>query len=337
MASHISARNESREIVPTRHNLFDETSHSGVRSIGKIISLEQFMSIPAQIGGRVAVIPWYMANVVSQNGTKRPQAMVRMCVSNNLYLSDFGGGFKKPFTPYAGLKKELNEEVPLWSNYLMDKLVGKGNLFIVLEQYNIDPKKKQPIPIKILIFIKTSVDILNELGFVPTDEVRALADYTLVEFNRRVDETPLIGNDGIRMYHQFRQREDIHRYLDAYFRSSKVSDTEFIENDLTNNKVNVVLSDGVTTLPFSQLVKNNSEFSRNMDVAYRKRLVYAKQKMAGRPSPAHQSVKARVSNKSNEKKENSNRFVTVSHHKSSKKHFNKNNTRKKRNNYNKKV
>ena len=128
MASHIKERNESREIVPLRHNLFDEISPSGIRSIGKIISLEQFLSIPTNIGGRVAVIPWYMANVVSRNGAKTPQAMVRMCVSNNLYLSDFGGGFKKPFTPYTGLKKELDEEVPLWSDYLMDRLAQRGKI-----------------------------------------------------------------------------------------------------------------------------------------------------------------------------------------------------------------
>lgn len=319
MASHIQSNNTSREIVPTKHNLFDETDQNGVRTIGKIISWEQFQNIPKGIGGRVAVIPWYMANVVSRNGAKHPQAMVRLCVSNYLYLSDFGGGFKKMMDPYSGLAKEMDEEVPLWKDYIMDQLSQKGNLFIVMEQYNINPHKSQPIPIQILIFLKVSVDILNELGFKPTSEVRAIADYTLTQFHRRVDETPLIGNMGIRMYHLFRRKEGVHRYLDAYFRSKKVSETEFHEDNLTNEKVDVVLLNGETTIPFSELIKNNSEFSKNKEEAWHKRRIYAKRRLSLR-RPAFNSV-------SNQK--NNNGFTRVSRSKSIKYHKNSyKNTRK---------
>ena len=319
MALDIQSNNKSREIIPIKHNLFDETDPNGVRTIGKIISWEQFQNIPKGIGGRVAVIPWYMANVISRNGAKQSQAMVRLCVSNYLYLSDFGGGFKKTMDPYSGLEKEMEEEVPLWKDYIMDRLPQKGNLFIVMEQYNINPHKSQPIPIQILIFLKVSVDILNELGFKPTPEIRAIADYTLLHFHRRVDETPLIGNMGIRMYHLVRQKEGVHRYMDMYFRSKKVSDTEFYEDNLTNEKVDVLLSNGETTLPFSELVKNNSEFSKKTEEAWHKRRTYAKRRLAWRRP---------VSNSVSNQKEN-NGFTRVSHSKSMKHHKNSyKNTRK---------
>lgn len=318
MASHIQSNNKSREIVPIKHNLFDETDPNGVRTIGKIISWEQFQNIPKGIGGRVAVIPWYMANVASRNGVKQPQAMVRLCVSNYLYLSDFGGGFKKTMDPYSGLAKEMEEEVPLWKDYIMDRLSQKGNLFIVMEQYNINPHKSQPIPIQILIFLKVSVDILNELGFKPTSEIRAIADYTLLQFHRRVDETPLIGNMGIRMYHLVRQKEDVHRYMDMYFRSKKVSDTEFHEDNLTNEKVDVLLSNGETTLPFSKLIKNNSEFSKKTEEAWHKRRNYAKKRLAWRRP---------VSNSVSNQKEN-NGFTRVSRSKMKHRKNSYKNTRK---------
>ena len=319
MALDIQSNNKSREIIPIKHNLFDETDPNGVRTIGKIISWEQFQNIPKGIGGRVAVIPWYMANVISRNGAKQPQAMVRLCVSNYLYLSDFGGGFKKTMDPYSGLEKEMEEEVPLWKDYIMYRLPQKGNLFIVMEQYNINPHKSQPIPIQILIFLKVSVDILNELGFKPTPEIRAIADYTLLHFHRRVDETPLIGNMGIRMYHLVRQKEGVHRYMDMYFRSKKVSDTEFYEDNLTNEKVDVLLSNGETTLPFSELVKNNSEFSKKTEEAWHKRRTYAKRRLAWRRP---------VSNSVSNQKEN-NGFTRVYHSKSMKHHKNSyKNTRK---------
>lgn len=276
------------ELFPDKPILYEETTPKGLRSIYKIISAADFMQMSKGTGGRIGVIPWYMANVISSNGERVPSPIVRLSVSNYLYLSDFGGGFKKIMTPYDGLAKELEEEVPLWKDYLMEQIQQKSNLFITLEQFYLDPKKFHPLPLMILVFLRVSPETLNELGFKPTPEIRAVFDQTLQQFNQRVDASPLTGNLGIRMYHRLRKTGAADKYLDIYFRSKRVSDIEIDEKDLTNDKVQVALfSNNGETLPFSQLIRNNSEFSKSEVIAWKKRAIYAKTKLTPRrPRPA---------------------------------------------------
>jgi hypothetical protein len=324
------------EKVPVKHHIYESTSPKGIKTIFKTITSKQFMQIPSGIGGRVSIIPWYMAYTTSANGSRVPTPMVRLCVSNHLYVSDFGGGFSPEFTPYIGLVKELKDEVPLWKNYLINQLKNRTNLYIVLEQFNLNPDAFQPIPLMILIFVKVSAESLNTLGFVPTKEVRAVFDQTLQQFHERVDNMPYVGSTGIRMYHDLRKTGAVEKFLNLYFRSTDVSNIEIDEKELTNDKIHVTLYNG-TTRPFSELIQNNSDFSNNLEEAWKIRKVYAKKQLMAKPSVALNGEKMEDNNgfsvisKLHKGKHTKWNNKSAKHHKSGKNRANKKNWRNRNN------
>jgi hypothetical protein len=237
------------------------------------------MSVPEGIGGRVGVIPWFQATVVGKDGERRETPMVRLCVSNHLYLSDFGGGFRKITSPYDGLIKELEEEVPSWKDEILVQLRHPSTFILALEQCAARPGVKDPIPLQFLLFPHVSAQRLEQAHFQPTDEVRAVMVRTLAQFHEMVDYRPTIASSGIRMYHLFRRHEVLGQALEQLF-SARVQKVEYQEEDLVDEKVEVVLKNGVSTATFQELVRNNSNFSRNRTIAWSMREKYALQQMA---------------------------------------------------------
>lgn len=266
------------DILPQKGILFEEVE-DGIRRVGKIISLKDFMRVPEGIGGRVGVIPWFIATVIGADGERRENAMVQLCVSNHLYLSDMGGGFKKITSPYEGLIKELEEEVPAWKDEILTKIHHPSTFILALEQCAIHPGVKDPIPIQFLIFPQVSAEQLERVPFQPTEEVRAVMVRTLEQFHEIVDHRPTIASSGIRMYHLFRRHEIVGRALLGFFHAG-LQKIEYREEDLVDENVKVVLNDGVSTATFDELVRNNSNFSRNpKENVWLMRKAYAKRQL----------------------------------------------------------
>ncbi len=80
------------------------------------------------VHGRIGVIPYYVEDNVKN---------YIINVSNKGLYSDFGGGISKKEHPYYdGLKRELNEECPVWSKYILEKI--ESNDLVVDLSSNID-------------------------------------------------------------------------------------------------------------------------------------------------------------------------------------------------------
>ncbi len=90
-----------------------------------IISLNDLknLSIGSFHHGRIGVIPYYVEDNVKNYIINK---------SNKGLFSDFGGGISKNEHPYFdGLKRELDEECPVWSKYILEKIETND---ILLEQ-----------------------------------------------------------------------------------------------------------------------------------------------------------------------------------------------------------
>lgn len=275
-------------VISSKHVLFDVIGEDGIRSIGKLITMDEFLKIPKGVGGRVGVIPWFMAHVVGADGERRVTPMVRLCVTNYLYLSDLGGGFKAVTDAHGGLYKELQEEAPAWKDEIMSQLRNPRTFFLVVEQCKGHPSAKRPIPLHVLVFAHVTVKRLGP--FQPSSEIRAMMDRTLDQFHQVVDHHPNIGSSGIRIYHLIRQHGAARAAVDALFRG-RVQEVEYNEADLVDEKVDVLLANGVTTAPFKELVRNNANFSKNLDKAWSMREAYASKQMSRKRSPPKGSPK----------------------------------------------
>lgn len=282
----------------TEHFVFDDVSGITKRT-GVIMQYNDFIHVPDHVGGHVSVFLWYPANVKDKNGHLRREIIFRLCVTNHIYLSNFGGGFK----PYKGgilngLEKELSEEVPLWSEYIINEIKKHSKkpdegqcLFLGIRQKLADHvkpvykhgKRQTPTPIKSIVFVPVSAKIINELGFEPTNEIRAILDKTLPDFHRIVDSRPNMGSDGIRIYHVFRNKMKdspvLKRTLDRYFEKDLPITAHLLESNLTDDHVAVTLENGETTLRFSHIRYNNDNASKNLDEAWNKREEYGKKIM----------------------------------------------------------
>jgi hypothetical protein len=161
------------------------------------------------------------------------------------------------------------------------------------------------------------MDELENKKFSPSLEIRGIADMTLDEFHYRVDTTPLIFSTGIRMYHQFRMVEHIKEGIEQMLQSDEVAKKELSENTLSIENVPVFLYNN-THRPFGELIKNNAEFSNNLERAWIKREEYAKSILGIPPS--------------NQKEKQNNKFSIVSQTK--KNSWKKPNLSKKQNSWN---
>jgi hypothetical protein len=139
--------------------------------------------------GRIGVIPFYI-----EDNTKH----YIVNTSNRGLLSDFGGGIsKKEHIYFDGLKRELSEECPNWTDYIFEKIEQNNqtitdlssninnSLQILCREFN-NTKTKY-----ILILLQVDKHLID--SFKPTKEVlnlQVLKSYNLykqVQFNHRLN------------------------------------------------------------------------------------------------------------------------------------------------------
>ncbi len=263
-----------------------------IRQVGKIISMDEFLHIPDNIGGHVGIIPWYPAYVRDESGAREHHYMVRLAVTNHMYVSDFGGGFGVEDTPLTGLLDELKEEVPQWKRLIARTMANTPRdqiLVLMVEKSLADPDSGQrtPIPLEILILLPLSAKNMDAYPFKVTSEIRAIMDRTIEQFHEMVDTRPTVGNTGIRLYSLFHKMAP--KLFDTYYYSVQSPETEYVESALTDNHVQVVLGDDKTTLPLTAVIREDIRFSRQEEKAWKKRKNYGQKMMEWRAPAMNRS------------------------------------------------
>jgi hypothetical protein len=263
--------------------------HDGVRRIGKTITHDEFLRLPDQIGGRAGILPWFPAYVRNASGERQHHYMVRLGVTNHMYLSDFGGGFGPEDSPYVGLVEEIKGEIPQWKRLVIQKLNDEC-LYLMMEQEQVGPrslgahgkKRKPPIPLQVLILVPLSPTEMAPFPFQATSEIRAIMDRTVEQFHDIVEHRPSIASDGIRMYALFyKMAPDL---MEVYYHSEEEPESEYLNAMLTDDNVHVLLGDDETTLPFQMIVREDTQFSSDEEDAWKERKKYGRRMMAWRPS-----------------------------------------------------
>jgi hypothetical protein len=244
----------------------------------KLITLDTLKHIPAGIGGHISIYPWYDSWITRKEEKTTFGRVLRLCVSNYMYLSGYGGGLKKNNSPYQGLIDELRDEVPAWTDFLLTTMDQREPLIFAVERYN-SPEldKRPPRALEFLIFLHVPGKEFLSLPLEITKEVRGWVDMELSSFHQIVDRTPTIASSGIRIYHKIRnklknQPKVMSDILSKYFKMDKPMAT-VAETDLTFQHALVELKNGYKR-PFNQIVKNNKDFNNNEDRAWKKREAY---------------------------------------------------------------
>jgi hypothetical protein len=133
-----------------------------LRIVSSWLTVKQFKEIESGFGSRVGVILHSRDKYIFN-------------VSNRGYMSDFGGGVKAKHTPYYGLVKELKEECPEWSNYILSEIDTNQEVRIhcIETFYKYDEERsKVRIRFSILIFVPFQMNLLTK--FKPTKEVKEI-------------------------------------------------------------------------------------------------------------------------------------------------------------------
>ncbi len=244
----------------------------------KLISLDTLKSIPSGIGGHISVYPWYDSWITRKEDKTTFGRIFRLCVSNHMYLSGYGGGFKKYNTPYQGLIDELRDEVPAWTDFLLSTMDKNDPLIFAVERYN-SPEldRRPPRALEFLIFLHVPGKEFSSLPLEVTKEVRGWVDIEFSSLHHIVDTTPTIASLGLRIYHDIRsklkkQTKMMNEILSKYFKMEKPMVT-VAQSDLTFQHAMVELKNGYKR-PFHEIVKNNKDFNHNMDKAWKKREAY---------------------------------------------------------------
>jgi hypothetical protein len=253
-------------------------SDKNEKMIIKLITLDTLKHIPAGIGGHISIYPWYDSWITRKEEKTTFGRIFRLCVSNYMYLSGYGGGFKKYNPPYQGLIDELRDEVPAWTDFLLTTMDQREPLIFAVERYN-SPEldKRPPRALEFLIFLHVPGKEFLSLPLETTKEVRGWVDMEFSSFHQIVDRTPTIASSGIRIYQKIRnklrnQTKVMNDILSKYFKMDKPMVT-VEETDLTFQHALVELKNGYKR-PFNQIVKNNKDFNNDEDRAWKKREAY---------------------------------------------------------------
>ncbi len=307
----------------------------------KIINFNQLKSIPASIfGGRIGIIPWYpikISVINTQTGREENVTtnMMILGLTNIFYLSDFGGGFKKfedkkqtiSLTPYEGLKRELEEEVPMWKKYLISTLHKTSPLILVTEEYS----NHNISYVDILLFLSIDIDKLDEFNPIVNmnenpDEIIAIKYKLQTVFEYLIDNTPTVGSYGLRYYHKFRKdiekNKEISEHIEAYFRN--------------NNPVNHYNKEDTLLLlnTFNKDLYENTRISKKANTAYKYRLHKLKENYRNflfkHPRKSYKTLQYNVSTNNNSNSTtHKNKYKSKTKKKSQQ--LNNNNTSKRRN------
>jgi hypothetical protein len=234
---------------------------------------------PDVAGGHISIYPWYNAYITKKNGSKVASPVFKLCVSNHMYLSGFGGGFKKNKSPYKGLEKELKEEVPDWKDYLTTHMATDPLLIFMVEHYpNSHMRISEINKIECIIFLHVPSDTFNTLPLKVTDEVRGFLDMDINKFHKIVDNEEGIASSGIRIYHIIRKKmkntKEMNKILVNHFKINKPMIT-LTESDMDFSNVMVELSNSYKR-SFNTLVKDDKLWHPDLDKAWPHREKYGK-------------------------------------------------------------
>jgi hypothetical protein len=253
---------------------------SAKKMIVRLISLDTLKSIkPDVAGGHISIYPWYDAYITKKNGSTAASRVFKLCVSNHMYLSGFGGGFKKTKSPYKGLEKELKEEVPDWKDYLTTHMATDPLLIFMVEHYpNSHMRISEINKIECIIFLHVPSDTFNALPLTVTKEVRGFLDMEVDKFHKIVDNEEGIASSGIHIYHMIRKKmkntKEMNRILVDHFKMNKPMIT-LTESDMDFSNVMVELSNSYKR-SFNTLVKDDKLWNPDLDKAWPYREKYGK-------------------------------------------------------------
>lgn len=141
-------------------------------SVKRWLTVDQVYQAKSGYGGRIGILPYYL----DTNGRN-----YILNISNRRLYSDIGGGFNSKNAPYDGLIRELNQETPQWSEYLLDKLDDSNTNLSIYSTENIIATKQQ-LRLDIMIVMEVDASILS--AFQPTKEVTEL----LIADDRKMKE-----------------------------------------------------------------------------------------------------------------------------------------------------
>lgn len=164
------ASHSSLSIIPGNIHRIHTKDEPHMRTEYAVISHDQFRALPKGTDGFQGVVPWYMG----QNGSIE---FVLNISEKNRFLGYIGGGLSPKEKPIDGLYREIKEETPQWSDYLIGLLENPAHprLIVVKEKYNPDHKgKKIRFRLSTTIYVRVDPAIINEETFRPSDEVNRL-------------------------------------------------------------------------------------------------------------------------------------------------------------------
>lgn len=271
MAAQINKLNIVGELLST------DVTNNVITTIKKI-NIDTLKAIPKKVGGHISLYPWFHATITKSNSSKIFMPVVKLCVSNHMYLSGFGGGFKNKGTPYDGLIAELRDEVPTWTDYLLEKMDTSDTLIFSVEQ-QLDKKfpKSFHLPLQIIIFVYVSAKELHSLPFHITKEVRSQVNLKIDDFLKIVDTTPTVASEGLRIFHMIRNKlrknGKLVKVMSSHFKVGNPT-IQMNESDLGFKHAMVELKNGYKR-PFNELIRENDRnFNMNKNKAWKLRADY---------------------------------------------------------------
>lgn len=161
----------SSSILPEKIPRIHTKEHPPLRSEYAILSYNEYRNLEKGNGGFQGVVPWF----VDQNGVI--QYVLNISKKYKL-LSYIGGGLRKGETPIDSLYREIEEETPQWSDYLIGLLENPlyPRLVVLKDEYYPDRPHKNPghIRLSTTIYLRIDPMILNETTFQSSKEVDRL-------------------------------------------------------------------------------------------------------------------------------------------------------------------
>ena len=158
-------------IIPSEIPRIFVKDHFPFRSEYAVLTYDQYRDFPKGNGGFQGVVPWY----VDQTGEIQ---FVLNISKGNHFLSYIGGGLRAKEKPIDSLYREISEETPQWSNYLISLLENPSyqKLVVVKDNYYLHypSKNKGHIRLSTIIYLRVDPTIINETTFLPSSEVDRL-------------------------------------------------------------------------------------------------------------------------------------------------------------------
>jgi hypothetical protein len=138
---------------PISHKVFPDGKVSSLYRI----SFETLYNLPKGYGGRIGVLP------------KLPDGSYLINLSNRGLWGDFGGGVKAKEYHLHALERELDEEVPMWTDTIFSRIV-RSRIYALEEFYPYDKQKtRRTIRVQVICIVDFPEEEISK--FSPSEEV----------------------------------------------------------------------------------------------------------------------------------------------------------------------